>query len=88
MRSIGSRDHASASSAIEQEVTIIHNSRWMPGSSAVYGASDVVSSNARISPDGRWIAYKGYESGWFIYIRQLHFGGQPVAGLESRGPVV
>ena len=27
--------------------------------------------NARISPDGRWIAYKAYESGWFIYVRSM-----------------
>lgn len=26
----------------------------------------------RISPDGRWIAYRGYGSGWFIYVRPMH----------------
>lgn len=25
----------------------------------------------RISPDGRWIAYRGYDSGWFIYVRSI-----------------
>jgi Tol biopolymer transport system component len=42
--------------------------------------------NGRISPDGRWIAYRGYESGWFIYVRPLDSSGArwPISGLVSQ----
>lgn len=42
--------------------------------------------NGRISPDGRWIAYRGYESGWFIYVRPLDSSGArwPISDLVSQ----
>ena len=40
----------------------------------------------RISPDGRWIAYRGYESGWFIYVRPSQPSGNrwQVSGIASQ----
>jgi hypothetical protein len=33
--------------------------------------------SGRLSPNGRWLAYRGYDSGWFIYVR-------PVESLATR----
>jgi dipeptidyl aminopeptidase/acylaminoacyl peptidase len=36
--------------------------------------------SGRLSADGRWLAYRGYDSGWFIYVR-------PVGTMEGRWQV-
>ena len=36
--------------------------------------------SGRISPDGRWLAYIGHESGWSIYVRSLQ-------SMNSRWPI-
>jgi len=38
----------------------------------------------RVSPDGKWIAYRGYQSGWFIFVRPLHAAR---ARWQVSGPV-
>jgi Tol biopolymer transport system component len=45
--------------------------------------------SGRISPDGRWLAYEGWESAWSVYVRPLQstesrWQVSPIGGAEPR----